>query len=155
MTKVLQRYENNVQQTLKRDMERYGVSLRIQSECGKIRTRITSNTDAFYAVIRVWFLVLNSVTLIWEDLDAENGPKVEQTFDETFYRQNILTDKPVVCVCVFGWVCGGWRSLDTQLQVMLWCVAVRTTKLRWHVCLQLFLCLPDSIMKQVFYQPRR
>ena len=93
VTKILQRYENNVQQTLKRDMERYGVSLRIQSECGKIRTRITSNTDAFYAVIRVWFLVLNSVTLIWEDLDAENGPKVEQTFDETFYRQNILTDK--------------------------------------------------------------
>ena len=26
--------------------ERYGVSLRIQSECGKIRTRITPNTDA-------------------------------------------------------------------------------------------------------------
>ena len=109
MTKILQKYENSVQQTLKRDMERYGVSLRIQSECGKIRTRITSNTDAFYAVIRVWFLALNSITLIWEDLDAENGPKVEHTFDETFYLQNILTDKPVVCVCVCldGCVVGG------------------------------------------------
>ena len=31
--------------------ERYGVSLRIQSECGKIRTRITPNMDTFYAVI--------------------------------------------------------------------------------------------------------
>ena len=27
------------------NMGRYGVSLRIQSECGKIRTRITPNTD--------------------------------------------------------------------------------------------------------------
>ena len=26
------------------------VSLRIQSECGKLRTRITPNTDTFYAV---------------------------------------------------------------------------------------------------------
>ena len=31
--------------------ERYEVSLRIQSECGKIRTRITPNTDTFYAVM--------------------------------------------------------------------------------------------------------
>ena len=28
----------------------YSVSLRIQSECGKMRTRITPNTDTFYAV---------------------------------------------------------------------------------------------------------
>ena len=27
------------------------ISLRIQSECGKVRTRITPNTDTFYAVI--------------------------------------------------------------------------------------------------------
>ena len=31
--------------------ERYGVSLRIQSECGKMRTRITPNTETFYAVL--------------------------------------------------------------------------------------------------------
>ena len=30
--------------------ERYGVSHLIQSECGKIRTRKTSNTDTFHAV---------------------------------------------------------------------------------------------------------
>ena len=30
--------------------ERYGVSLRIQSERGKMRTRITPNTDTVYAV---------------------------------------------------------------------------------------------------------
>ena len=37
-------------------MERYGVygvSLRIQSECGKIRTRITPNTDTFHGVIAI------------------------------------------------------------------------------------------------------
>ena len=30
--------------------ERYSVSLRIQFECGKMRTRITPNTDTFYGV---------------------------------------------------------------------------------------------------------
>ena len=30
--------------------EKYGVSLRIQSECGKTRTRKTRNTDTFQAV---------------------------------------------------------------------------------------------------------
>ena len=33
--------------------ERYFVSLRIQSECGKIWTRITPNTDTFHAVIKM------------------------------------------------------------------------------------------------------
>ena len=33
--------------------ERYGVSLRIQSRCGKVRTRITPNTDTFHAVITI------------------------------------------------------------------------------------------------------
>ena len=31
--------------------ERYGVSLRIQSECGKMRTRITLHTYTFHAVL--------------------------------------------------------------------------------------------------------
>ena len=31
--------------------ERYSVSIRIQSECGKIRTRVTPNTDTFHAVL--------------------------------------------------------------------------------------------------------
>ena len=30
--------------------ERFSVSLHIQSECEKMRTRITRNTDTFYAV---------------------------------------------------------------------------------------------------------
>ena len=35
--------------------ERYGVSLRTQSECGKMRTRITPKTDTFHAVILLFF----------------------------------------------------------------------------------------------------
>ena len=31
--------------------EKYGVSLRIQFECGKIRTRKTKNTDTFHPVL--------------------------------------------------------------------------------------------------------
>ena len=34
----------------------YRVSLRIQSKCGKIRTRITPNTDTFHAVITLAFI---------------------------------------------------------------------------------------------------
>ena len=34
--------------------ERYQVSLRMQSECEKIRTRITPNTDTFHAVYFFW-----------------------------------------------------------------------------------------------------
>ena len=36
--------------TLELNREKYSVSLRIQPECGKIRTRKTPNTDPFYAV---------------------------------------------------------------------------------------------------------
>ena len=39
--------------------ERYSLSLRLQSECKKMRTRITRNTDTFYAVvIRNYALVI-------------------------------------------------------------------------------------------------
>ena len=33
--------------------ERYSVSIRIQSECGKMQTRITPNTDTFHAAQEV------------------------------------------------------------------------------------------------------
>ena len=41
--------------------ERYGVSLRIHSECGKIWTRITPNTDTFYAVLIGIFKCFRSI----------------------------------------------------------------------------------------------
>ena len=36
------------------------VSLRIQSECGKIRTRITANTDTFYAVLPILVIIFKT-----------------------------------------------------------------------------------------------
>ena len=36
--------------------ERYEVCLRIQSEYGKMRTRITPNTDTFYEMVGITFL---------------------------------------------------------------------------------------------------
>ena len=43
------------------NLERYFVSLRIHSECWKILTRITPNTETFYAVefIILFYLYLN------------------------------------------------------------------------------------------------
>ena len=38
--------------------ERYGVSLSIRTECGKMRTRITSNTDKFSRSVMLKFLKL-------------------------------------------------------------------------------------------------
>ena len=44
--------------------ESYSVSLHIQFECGKTRTRITPNTDTFYAVMYTSRLFLTSGTLL-------------------------------------------------------------------------------------------
>ena len=45
--------------------ERHEVTLRIQSKCGKIRTRITPNTDTFHAVFasNVWRIPLAEANL--------------------------------------------------------------------------------------------
>ena len=48
--------------------ERYGVSLRIQSECGKMLTRITPNTDTFYAVILFRFATLAQQNIVKRSL---------------------------------------------------------------------------------------
>ena len=44
--------------------KRYSVSLRIHSSCGKTRTRITPNTDTFYAVMYTSRLFITSGTLL-------------------------------------------------------------------------------------------
>ena len=43
--------------------ERYGVFLRVQSECGKIRTRVAPNMDTFYAVPNAY---KHTQTQLWE-----------------------------------------------------------------------------------------
>ena len=40
--------------------ERYGVSFRVQPECGRIRTKITSNTDTFHAVAILYAKVVTT-----------------------------------------------------------------------------------------------
>ena len=45
------RYEESLCPAFGLNTERYEASLRIQSECGKMLTRITPNTETFYAVI--------------------------------------------------------------------------------------------------------
>ena len=35
--------------------ERYSISLCIQSKCGKMRTKITANTENFYVVIAIYY----------------------------------------------------------------------------------------------------
>ena len=44
--------------------ERYSVSLHIQSKCGKMRTRITLNTDTFHAVIVCVIIRSIAITII-------------------------------------------------------------------------------------------
>ena len=51
--------------------ERYFVSLHIQSECGEIRTRKSSNTDTFHAV-QVWnrtyfFIAIVAKVSFWQE----------------------------------------------------------------------------------------
>ena len=46
--------------------ERYGVSLRIQSECEIVRTRITPNMDTFYAVFPFYFAAYHQGSFISE-----------------------------------------------------------------------------------------
>ena len=52
------------------DMKRHSVSLRIQSECGKIRTRITPNTNTFYAVLHFLCKNLTSETNSFDPLTS-------------------------------------------------------------------------------------
>ena len=47
---VLQFYDQILPHTALKVSERYGVSLRIQSECRKMRTRIIPSTGTFYAL---------------------------------------------------------------------------------------------------------
>ena len=47
--------------------ERYGVSVRIQSKCEKMETRITPNMDNFYAVLYTYIRVENGKFIFCEN----------------------------------------------------------------------------------------
>ena len=54
--------------------ERYSVSFRIQSECGKIRTRKTPNTDTFHIVITVILFYSNNIIKIFLSISWPKFP---------------------------------------------------------------------------------
>ena len=53
------------------NIERYGECLRIQSECGKIRTRKTSNTDTFHAVLFLQIPMKNGFSVLRDQRGKE------------------------------------------------------------------------------------
>ena len=57
--------------------ERHSVSLLVQSECGEMRTRITPNTDTFYAVLRTNKNKIITVTLDLIEVTEKRSCKLE------------------------------------------------------------------------------
>ena len=49
--------------TFELNTERYGVSLRIQSECGKMRTRIILSTGSFHAVLNMIIVMVMKIVV--------------------------------------------------------------------------------------------
>ena len=58
--------------------ERYSVSLLIQSECGKMRTRITPNTNTFYAVLCL-IVFIDTIAKRTSYLKKQFGLRVQST----------------------------------------------------------------------------
>ena len=66
------------------NMERYSISLRVQSECGKMRTKIIPNTDTFCAV------TLSNCTSMWV-LQRLNNLHIKTLFTDSFYSCESVT----------------------------------------------------------------
>ena len=64
------------------NMERYGVSLHIKSKCGKLRIRITPNTDTFHVVNNLYGWAMS------QNLPVNNFEWIEDTsqFNEDFIK---------------------------------------------------------------------
>ena len=71
--------------------ESYSVSLHIQFECGKTRTRINPNTDTFYAVMYTSRLFLTSGTLL--PIIKYFGHKIGLQFINSALEKNITQPK--------------------------------------------------------------
>ena len=84
--------------------ERWGVSLRSQSEFGKLWTRITPNTDTFLAVVFIiWFKTICFVKFIW-CFSSEFSLSWEY-FQKTFwYHQNTINETDVKDFLVMAFV---------------------------------------------------
>ena len=67
--------------------ETYGVSLRIQAECGKMRTRITPNTDTFCAA----HISMPTYKLIME-LSNDGGTFIFNGFHLRSFTKTVYAD---------------------------------------------------------------
>ena len=63
---------------IRRDTERY--SLRFQSECGKIWTRKTPNTDTFYAVLDTPLLMIGDIKNLEKCLEPIQAIRLKDNF---------------------------------------------------------------------------
>ena len=68
--------------------EIYPINLRIQSECGEIRTRKTPNTDAFYAVT-----IYVRINDILKDSSLSNIGQLLQGIKSTYLKSKKLDVK--------------------------------------------------------------
>ena len=82
--------------------ERYSVSPRIHSECGKIRTRITTNTNTPYAVITVLEVSWNNHLIIIPIKNKVNRTRENKWSNNLFLLGRLHLDVPLGCSsCMF------------------------------------------------------
>ena len=80
----------------------FGVSLRIQSECVKMQTRINPNTDTFYAVKLLW---RNNCFKFVLKYNMKNYEKFKPLFSVKYYthihtRARAICKHFMICNCV-------------------------------------------------------
>ena len=86
--------------------ERYGVSLRIQSKCGEIKTRVTPNTNTFTLV-----LTPTSSIHLWI---AQRYFKVKEILITFYYKNICWTIKEPVAYLTLGHLFSSPRQMHQQ-----------------------------------------
>ena len=84
--------------------ERYSVSLHIQPECGKMRTRITPNADTFYSVISLLDPIFKSTS------QRRTQNRVKQR-----YAKIIFVERSILGVCQVFEYTSASNLLDMQV----------------------------------------
>ena len=93
-------------------MERYSVSLRIQSECGKTGTRITPNTDTFYAVTYYRHMSVKLTTI--KKRNEYQCATINKEWDRRFININI-DKKLTLSIQTIGNVISNYIQHDTLM----------------------------------------
>ena len=67
--------------------ERYSVSLFIQSNCGKMRSRITSNTDSFCPASK--YILQDKITVLFSTFNSEPINLLQKQQPEVFHKRDV------------------------------------------------------------------